>query len=71
MFGDTSDDVDEVNCPRFLCVCNEITIITKNNKIMKKQSFTILLVLLISMISTKALAYDIAVKNADGVTIYY
>ena len=38
---------------------------------MKKQSFTILLVLLISMISTKALAYDIAVKNADGVTIYY
>ncbi len=38
---------------------------------MKKQSFTILLVLLISMISTKALAYDIAVMNADGVTIYY
>ena len=38
---------------------------------MKKQSFTIFLVLLICMISTRALAYDIAVKNADGVTIYY
>ena len=38
---------------------------------MKKQSFTILLVLLINMISTKAFAYDIAVQNADGVTIYY
>lgn len=27
--------------------------------------------LLLSMIGTKAFAYDIAVKNADGVTIYY
>ena len=32
---------------------------------------TILLAALISMASTKALAYDIAVQNADGVTIYY
>ena len=37
---------------------------------MKKQGFTILLILLISMISTKAMATDIAVKNADGVTIW-
>ena len=37
-----------------------------NNKIK-----TILFTLLILMISTKAYAYDIAVKNADGVTIYY
>ena len=27
--------------------------------------------ILLSMVGTKALAYDIAVKNADGVTIYY
>jgi len=25
VFGDTSDDVDEVNCPRFLFVCNQTT----------------------------------------------
>ena len=37
-----------------------------NNKIK-----TILLTLLILMTGTKAYAYDIAVKNADGVTIYY
>ena len=36
---------------------------------MKKQ--LLLLVILLSMVGTKALAYDIAVKNADGVTIYY
>lgn len=33
--------------------------------------FTLLLVLLMSMASTKAFAYDIAVQNEDGVTIYY
>ena len=39
---------------------------------MKKQSLiTFLLVLFMSMIGIKAFAYDIAVKNADGVTIYY
>ena len=37
-----------------------------NNKIK-----TILFTLLILMTSTKAYAYDIAVENADGVTIYY
>ncbi|MDE6808079.1 MAG: leucine-rich repeat domain-containing protein, partial [Prevotella sp.] len=38
---------------------------------MKHLKFTFLLVLLMSMTSNKALAYDIAVENADGVTIYY
>ena len=38
---------------------------------MKRQSFSILLILLMSIVSTKAMAYDIAVENADGVTIYY
>lgn len=38
---------------------------------MKQQSFTLLLIMLMSMISTKAFAYDIAVENEDGVTIYY
>ena len=38
---------------------------------MKKQSFSILLILLMSIVSTKAMAYDLAVENADGVTIYY
>ena len=39
---------------------------------MKKQSFiTILLTVLMSMAGAKASAYDIAVANADGVTIYY
>lgn len=37
---------------------------------MKKQGITILLTLFISMISTKAMAYDIAVENEDGVTIF-
>ena len=36
---------------------------------MKKQ--LLLLVIFLSMAGTKAFAYDIAVKNADGVTIYY
>ena len=31
----------------------------------------ILLILVLSIFGTKAFAYDIAVKNADGVTIYY
>lgn len=38
---------------------------------MKHYSISILLVLLMSMASTKAFAYDIAVENEDGVTIYY
>lgn len=39
---------------------------------MKKQSFiTILLTVLMSMVGAKAFAYDIEVKNDDGVTIYY
>lgn len=38
---------------------------------MKHYYFSLLLVLLLSMVSTKAFAYDIAVENADGVTIYY
>ena len=38
---------------------------------MKRQSFSILLILLMSIVSTRAMAYDIAVANADGVTIYY
>lgn len=33
--------------------------------------FTVLLVVLMSITSTKAMAYDIAVANDDGVTIYY
>ena len=38
---------------------------------MKKLNLTILLTVLLSMVGTKALAYDIAVPNAEGVTIYY
>ena len=39
---------------------------------MKKQSlFTAALVVLMSMIGAKTFAHDIAVANADGVTIYY
>ncbi len=37
---------------------------------MKKQ-LTILFAVLLSMAFTKAFAYDIAVANSDGVTIYY
>ena len=38
---------------------------------MKQVTTTILLTILLSMVGTKALAYDIEVKNDDGVTIYY
>ena len=38
---------------------------------MKQFNFAILLTVLISMVSTKALAYDVAVENEDGKTIYY
>ena len=38
---------------------------------MKKFSFLFVLTFLLSMASISAFAYDIAVKNADGVTIYY
>ena len=39
---------------------------------MNKQSFiTILLTVLMSMVGVKAFAYDIAVANSDGITIYY
>ena len=38
---------------------------------MVSKKLFILFNILLSMVGTKALAYDIAVKNADGVTIYY
>ena len=38
---------------------------------MKQSSIIILLTVLMSTVSTKAFAHDIAVENADGVTIYY
>ena len=38
---------------------------------MKQFNLTILLTVLVSMVSTKAFAYDVAVKNEDGKTIYY
>jgi hypothetical protein len=38
---------------------------------MEKGKMTFLLALLISMLSTKASAHDIAVANGDGMTIYY
>lgn len=38
---------------------------------MKSKKLFFLLSILLSMVGTKALAYDIEVKNADGVTIFY
>ena len=38
---------------------------------MRKLNFTFLLTALLSMVGARALAHDIEVKNADGVTIYY
>ena len=38
---------------------------------MKLSINSILLTILMSMVGTKAFAYDIKVENADGVTIYY
>ncbi len=38
---------------------------------MKKLNFTFFLTMLISMVGLNTSAHDIAVKNADGVTIYY
>lgn len=38
---------------------------------MKQIQLTFLFAVLMSMVGTRALAYAIAVKNADGVTIYY
>ena len=38
---------------------------------MKQFKVLLLFIVLMSMVGTKAYAYDIAVKNADGVTIYY
>lgn len=38
---------------------------------MKQAITTFLVTMLLSMVGTKASAYDIAVENADGVTIYY
>lgn len=38
---------------------------------MKQSNIIILLTVLMSIVNTKASAHDIAVKNADGVTIYY
>ena len=38
---------------------------------MKKTVFTFLLTVLLSMVGANVFAHEIAVKNADGVTIYY
>ena len=38
---------------------------------MKHSTLKILLIMLMSMVGASSFAYDIAVKNADGVTIYY
>ena len=38
---------------------------------MKKKQLIFLFSILMSMVGTKTLALDFAVKNADGVTIYY
>ena len=38
---------------------------------MATKKLVILLTILMNMVGIKALAYDIAVENADGVTIYY
>ena len=38
---------------------------------MKQIKFSFLLTALLSMVGTRAIAHDIEVKNADGVTVYY
>ena len=38
---------------------------------MRKQLFFILFAVLINMVGVKVYAYDLAVKNSDGVMIYY
>ena len=38
---------------------------------MKQSNLILLLVMLLSMTSYKSFAYDIAVENTDGITIYY
>ena len=38
---------------------------------MAAKKFFFLFSILLSMFGTKTMAYDIAVENADGVTIYY
>lgn len=38
---------------------------------MKQSSIIILLTMFMNMVSTKAVAHDIEVKNSDGITIYY
>ena len=38
---------------------------------MKSKKLFFLFSILLSMVGTKALAYDFEAKNADGVTIYY
>ena len=48
----------------------KIIIASKINH-MKQSFITILITMLMSMTGAKAFAYDIAVKNADGVKIYY
>ena len=37
----------------------------------KKSLITIMLTVLLSMVTTRVMAYDIAVENAEGMTIYY
>ena len=50
----------------FLYICTENNCITRMNKISKT-----LLSLLMCIVGANSFAYDIAVKNNDGVTIYY
>ena len=38
---------------------------------MKQQSIALLIIVVMMMFGAKAYAYDIAVANEDGVTIYY
>ena len=45
--------------------------INLKQKTMETKKLFILFSILLSMFATKALAYDFAVENADGVTIYY
>jgi len=46
------------------------TINSKQSNMVAKKLFFLFSILL-SMVGNKALAFDIAVKNADGITIYY
>ena len=62
--------VTEIDCSRFLFVPIQMIINSKYIEMVSKKLFFLFSILL-CMVGTKALAYDIAVQNADGVTIYY